>query len=325
MPRSTKSMIAYRLGPNIRNGTGGGRPMQAVNGTLHRDGQPVCSVIIPTYNRRALVVEAVTSVLAQHCDGIEIIVVDDGSTDGTADALRQFGNKVRYFFQGNRGPSAARNVGIERARGEFVSFLDSDDVWSDGKLAMELALFHQYPQADVIAGNARAFVENVLRWSDVLMVRKIVFEGLQPRYFDWSMEHLRLGPLCVTSSLIIKREALRRLGPRVFDENLFFDEDWDMEFRMFERCKVLFYPQVLTTIRAFDDGTRLHYSFPGKAKSLAEKRLIRNTQINILDRYLSRIEWGAEAESSFRRQRALLIGKMTENSVIFEERNFASV
>lgn len=96
------------------------------------------SVIIPTYNRHTLVTQAVDSVLCQTFRDYEILVVDDGSTDGTRDALRPYGNAVRYIYQDNRGVSAARNRGVRESRGELLAFLDSDDLWSPGRLKTQI-------------------------------------------------------------------------------------------------------------------------------------------------------------------------------------------
>jgi len=96
---------------------------------------PRVSTVIPTYNRAALVCRAVESALAQDAPPDEIIVVDDGSTDGTADALARFGDRVRCVRQANAGVAAARNRGVRAATGEWVAFLDDDDVWLPGHLA----------------------------------------------------------------------------------------------------------------------------------------------------------------------------------------------
>src|SRR4051812_26873537 len=87
------------------------------------------SVIIPTYNRANVVSEAVESVLNQTYSKVELIVVDDGSTDDTLEKLRRFGNTITVITQENAGPSAARNAGIANARGDLIAFLDSDDLW----------------------------------------------------------------------------------------------------------------------------------------------------------------------------------------------------
>ncbi|MGZ3853115.1 MAG: glycosyltransferase family 2 protein [Flavisolibacter sp.] len=96
------------------------------------------SVIIPTFNRRTFIVEAVESVLAQEIDDLEIIVIDDGSTDGTNNALKPYLKAIRYIYQNNRGVSAARNRGIRESRGELLAFLDSDDLWSPEKLKAQI-------------------------------------------------------------------------------------------------------------------------------------------------------------------------------------------
>src|SRR5947209_429690 len=87
------------------------------------------SVVIPTYNRAAYLRQTLASVLTQECQDFEIIVVDDGSTDATPVVLESFGGKLRVFHQKNQGPGAARNLGASNAGGEYIAFLDSDDVW----------------------------------------------------------------------------------------------------------------------------------------------------------------------------------------------------
>ncbi|MGZ8941495.1 MAG: glycosyltransferase family 2 protein [Methylobacter sp.] len=96
------------------------------------------TVIIPTFNRRSFIVDAVNSVLAQDIDDLEIIVVDDGSTDGTQIALEPYMKAIRYIYQDNRGVSAARNRGVRESRGELLAFLDSDDLWLPGKLKAQI-------------------------------------------------------------------------------------------------------------------------------------------------------------------------------------------
>lgn len=103
---------------------------------------PRVSVIIPTYNRREYVQEAIDSALAQTFTDYEIIVIDDGSTDGTSEALQaRYGNRIHYEWQENQGESVARNRGIELARGEYIAFLDSDDLWHPEKLAKQIIGF----------------------------------------------------------------------------------------------------------------------------------------------------------------------------------------
>jgi glycosyltransferase involved in cell wall biosynthesis len=101
---------------------------------------PVVSVIVPTFDRAKLLVSALRSITAQSYHAIEIIVIDDGSTDGTRDAVRSLEDaRVRYFHQENRGLPAAWNAGIDRSRGQYLAFLDSDDTWLEGKLKAQTA------------------------------------------------------------------------------------------------------------------------------------------------------------------------------------------
>ncbi len=115
--------------------------------------QPAVSVIIPTYNSGQFVGHAIESVLAQSFDDVEIIVVDDGSTDGTASRVGTYGAKVRYVERPHAGPGAARNHGAGLARAEWLAFLDADDFWYPHKLADQLALVEQHPMLDYITGN----------------------------------------------------------------------------------------------------------------------------------------------------------------------------
>ena len=109
---------------------------------------PLVSIVIPTYNRRHFVGDAIESCLAQTHPRIEIIVVDDGSTDGTADFLRErYGERSRLITQENQGPGIARNRGIEASRGEYIHFLDADDQHLPDKIAIGLAVFRQ--RADI--------------------------------------------------------------------------------------------------------------------------------------------------------------------------------
>ena len=108
------------------------------------------TVIIPTYNRRALVQQAIDSVLAQTYTDYEIIVVDDGSTDGTGEALAaRYGERIRYFCQENKGRALARNLGIAEALGEYVSFLDSDDLFRQDELERHIQGMADHPEIDL--------------------------------------------------------------------------------------------------------------------------------------------------------------------------------
>src|SRR5271165_4480269 len=105
---------------------------------------PSVSVIIPTFNRASTIGKAIASVVSQTFQDFELIVIDDGSTDETADVLLSFANTIRLIRQENRGVSAARNAGIRAARGRWIAFLDSDDEWHRDKLALQVACLDEY-------------------------------------------------------------------------------------------------------------------------------------------------------------------------------------
>src|SRR5579863_5806919 len=109
---------------------------------------PEVSVIIPTYNRRAMVREAVSSVLAQRDANFELIVVDDGSSDGTSEMLADL-KDVKVARTEHRGPAAARNRGVEVARAPLIAFLDSDDLWAPDKLRRQLAFMREFPDCAI--------------------------------------------------------------------------------------------------------------------------------------------------------------------------------
>jgi glycosyltransferase involved in cell wall biosynthesis len=118
---------------------------------------PLVSVIIPTYNRAALLCEAVESVLQQTYRNIEIIVIDDGSTDDTTAVMQKYADRVRYTRRPNAGVNAARNLGLKQARGEFVALLDSDDLWATYKIELQVRLMKAFPDVGFTFSNFYIF------------------------------------------------------------------------------------------------------------------------------------------------------------------------
>lgn len=116
------------------------------------------SVIIPAYNREAYLAEAIESVLAQTLPPDEVIVVDDGSTDSTAEIARSYGRQVRCISQENQGCGAARSAGLKEAHGTLIAFLDSDDVWLERKLEIQLAYLQAHPEIDMVYCHMKLFL-----------------------------------------------------------------------------------------------------------------------------------------------------------------------
>jgi glycosyltransferase involved in cell wall biosynthesis len=120
--------------------------------------EPLVSVVVPVYNGERFLAEALGSIFAQDYRPLEVVVVDDGSTDGSARVARGFAEVV-YAHQPNAGPAAARNLGARLARGDFLAFLDADDVWLPGKLTRQMAALATDPGLDMVFGHAEQFVE----------------------------------------------------------------------------------------------------------------------------------------------------------------------
>ncbi len=119
--------------------------------------KPMVSAIIPVYNGERYLAEAIESILAQTYRPIEIIVVDDGSTDGSASIAKGFSDHVQYFYQSNGGCPAARNTGIKNARGSFFAFLDADDLWTEDKSARQIAVMEADPGLQIVFGHVSHF------------------------------------------------------------------------------------------------------------------------------------------------------------------------
>ncbi len=119
---------------------------------------PRVSVIIPIFNGENYLAESIASVLNQSFSPHEIIIIDDGSTDTSANIAQSFGDGVSYYFQPNAGIAAARNKGVEKANGDYLAFLDCDDLWTKDKLSLQIAAFKTDPSLDIAFGHLEQFV-----------------------------------------------------------------------------------------------------------------------------------------------------------------------
>lgn len=168
---------------------------------------PLVSVILPAYNRAGWVARAVLSVLSQTHQRLELLAVDDGSTDGTRRVLEGFGPRVTILEQTHAGAEAARNLGLERARGEFVAFIDSDDVWYPDRLSSQLPLFRN-PEVGLVFGNA-ALVD--YRRTPPRRLERTFFDGVRPSR-GRVLGELARGCFIPFSSVLARRECLAAGG-----------------------------------------------------------------------------------------------------------------
>jgi glycosyltransferase involved in cell wall biosynthesis len=192
------------------------------------------SVIIPCYNAERWIWRAITSVLNQTVRPAEILVVDDGSTDSTAEAVRKYGPEVRYFYQQNSGPGAARNLGIRHAESEWIAFLDADDEWLPNKIESQLRILEKNPDLKW-CGCAREDVKNGNTTPHPLP-ESLKEKAMYPGGFSF-FEALLEGATFGTPSLVIHRSVFNELGG--FNDELLTGEDRDMWCRI-----ALIYPRV---------------------------------------------------------------------------------
>ena len=182
---------------------------------------PKVSIIIPAYNQEQFVTQAVDSALAQTYPNVEVIVIDDGSTDGTRDVLANYGKKIKYIHQQNKGLAGARNTGILAAQGDYLLFLDSDDIIPPSKLELQVPLLETQPEFGLVYSAWQCVNEDC---TQVLLEYRMNKQGNLLR------DLLRRTFFCIPAAAIIRRECLERVG--LFDESLRAAEDTDMWIRL---------------------------------------------------------------------------------------------
>jgi glycosyltransferase involved in cell wall biosynthesis len=225
------------------------------------------SVIIPVYNRAAIIKECLVSVFAQTYEDYEVIVIDDGSTDNLNDVLQPYMSRIRFFRVGNCGAACARNLGLREARGEFIAWLDSDDRWFPFKLEVEKKILDKLPRnVAFVHSDFSCFTDKNVRvaysymreyfftldtyklTNDMLYPARgtlremgIVVDSVPPgtRVYRGDVSgKVILGPMFLTSSILIRRECLTAIG--FFDESLRTGEDYALLSRVARKYEVAY-------------------------------------------------------------------------------------
>ncbi len=206
---------------------------------------PEVSVIIPTYNYACFLGTAIQSVLTQTWQDLELIIVDDGSTDNTREVVESFqsDHRVRYVFQSNRGDSAARNTGISHSTGRYLGFLDADDYWMPEKLELQLALLRSNPQAAAV--HSSAYVDTIDQQQRLISRFLLQRPPLREKTL---YEELLYNVVIVGShsSIVLSRDVLDKVGG--FDESLMCC-DWDLWRRISNEHEILYIDSPLTGLR----------------------------------------------------------------------------
>ncbi|MHC4123084.1 MAG: glycosyltransferase family 2 protein [Planctomycetota bacterium] len=211
--------------------------------------QPLVSAIIPTYNSAQYIKEALDSVFNQTYKNIEVIVVDDGSTDDTREVLKPCLDKIRYIYKENSGPASARNLGIKNAQGEYIAFLDADDAWISDKTNSQI---REMSSGLGLVGSSSKEIKDLTP-----STRRII-------YFN-----LLIKNAFANSGVMVRRNCFEKVG--FFDERPEFKavEDWDMWLRIVKFYDIKFLDKPLVKIRVRKDGI----SAPANAETMLRNEL----------------------------------------------------
>jgi glycosyltransferase involved in cell wall biosynthesis len=243
--------------------------------------KPIVSVIIPVFNRGYLVGKAFESIFSQTFLPWEIIAVDDGSVDNTWQVLNEYAekNKKIKIFQHkeNKGISGARNTALLYAQGEYIAFLDSDDVWEKDKLAKQIDVFNKSKENLGVVYTGAIFINK-----NITRIKKTKEKG------DLYLSELKYNPIGGPSRVMIKKECLDNCG--FFDENFKALEDWDLWIRISKRYLVDFIDEPLVKYFEMDDSVSLNSDkLINGYKKLWDKYNILNMNKNIVSNHYLRL------------------------------------
>lgn len=218
---------------------------------------PLVTVVIPVYNCGRYIGEAIQSVLDQDYPRIEVIVVDDGSDDDTVAQAKYFGNRINLLCQPNRGPASARNLGVRASRGDYLAFLDGDDIWLPGKLSDQMRYLAEHPEIGVVFSRWE-------RWhpaangafpppDSVVHADAARREGLDTEISGWIYPQMLLdSEVCIITALITRRLFEELEG---FNESLQTGEDYDFWLRASRRVQIHKLARTVALYRQHPQGT----------------------------------------------------------------------
>jgi glycosyltransferase involved in cell wall biosynthesis len=241
---------------------------------------PLVTIIIPSYNYGQFISQTLDSLLAQSYQNWECIIVDDGSTDNTSDIVARYQSRDRRFKgikQANRGLSAARNVGLKKAAGEYIQFLDADDLLEKRKIEHHLEYLEDYPEVDIVYGSAKYFrTDNPLerrysnREEDTPWMPEVSGSGKEV------LHALLLNNIMVVSAPLIRREVIEEVG--YFDTTIKVIQDWHYWIRCAARGKrfqFLEKEETLSLIRWHPDSLSQRGNNRNRIKMIEELFLMR--------------------------------------------------
>lgn len=224
------------------------------------------SIITPTYNRADYLRIAVESVISQTCPVWELHVVDDGSIDYTREIMEEYANDPRiiYHWQSNQGVSVARNAGIKRAKGEFICFLDSDNLWKKEKLQIQLETFNHHPDVDIMYGEGETIDEN----------GNLLKSSTSKRYSGKIIDRLILNNFVTNNTVMVRKTCFQEMG--MFDEELRCAEDYDLWLRFATKYVFFYDSRIVAQYRV------------GHARLSADEEAVVQANYKILSRFFQK-------------------------------------
>lgn len=262
--------------------------------------EELVSVIIPTYNRKDKIINAIGSVLDQTYKNIEVIVVDDGSTDGTVDVVKKLRDpRVFYISQSNRGPAAARNRGVRESHGEYIAFQDSDDFWKPEKLEIQMHRMRQDDRLDMVY-SAFYFCKEGTKVkcpSDSFSIRELE---------DELFTSLCRRNLITPQTVLIKKKCFEKIGGYV--EKLQCLEDWEFAFRIAKQYKIGYVNECLMELNYTSGGVNERWRESAKTLLYILKKHFANDlkNENMIEILMERLAMISPCESMIEWKRELI-------------------
>ena len=204
---------------------------------------PRISAVIPAYNSAGFIADAIASIRAQTVPVSEIIVVDDGSRDHTAERVRALGEDIHLIEQSNQGPSAARNRGIEAAGGDWIAFLDADDQWLPDRLERQFAVLARHPDVALVAGDMREIDAHDAVICDSVLARHGLREAFDEHPVPRAAARLLEKNFIPTGTVLARRDILRALGG--FRTDIRYGEDLELWVRIALQHPIVMLPEVM--------------------------------------------------------------------------------
>jgi glycosyltransferase involved in cell wall biosynthesis len=242
---------------------------------------PAVSIIIPAYNASEYIQETISSVLNQSFQDFEVIVVDDGSTDGTVEMVEKFHDHIQLIRRSNGGAAKARNAGIEAARGEWIAFIDADDIWMPDKLELQL---EQASSEFQMVYTDRSNIGTLDGLPKIQSLIQPLYEG------DIFLDLLLKGNFITTSSVLIRTGVCNELGGFSEEKN-FTAEDWDLWLRVAARYKIGACKKPLVQYRLHAKGVSRNPLRMNRARVLVISRALNSGRANQLSPMLRRQIW----------------------------------